>query len=199
MKLLCIDLEATCDNKGSGPYDSEIIEIGWSLIDCYDRRILGYGSQYVVPNRLPLSRFCTDLTGITDEKLQKEGLPLTDACKTFINNVQASGVDPREVPWISFGEWDETQFTRECLRKGVVYPLSFTHYNLKDILNDCFKDLIHLAVNKTKTFGLYDATKLLGLKFDGRHHSGQADAQAVSKLVLHLIQMLDLDVMKRLS
>eukprot|EP00729_Bicosta_minor_P008167 gene8167-15495_t len=73
--LICVDLEATCD-EDDGDYKSviprdqqEIIEFPFVAIDVASGSILQTVQQYIAPQNTPVTSFCTNLTGITDETL----------------------------------------------------------------------------------------------------------------------------------
>lgn len=71
--IIIIDLEATCW-RGEVPKDqvSEIIEIGICLLDIKTRVISKNKGILIQPERSKISPFCTDLTTITQELLDKE-------------------------------------------------------------------------------------------------------------------------------
>jgi ERI1 exoribonuclease 2 len=78
MYYIVIDFESTCwkDKRGLNP-SPEIIEFPAVLYDA-KRRTIPEGShfqQYVMPTEQPvLSNFCTELTGITQDKVDAGSL-----------------------------------------------------------------------------------------------------------------------------
>jgi inhibitor of KinA sporulation pathway (predicted exonuclease) len=79
-KILVVDLEATCWN---GPIPegmvNEIIEIGVCLLDVNTGEITDNRGIIVKPEHSVVSEFCTELTTITPELVEKEGISLQDA------------------------------------------------------------------------------------------------------------------------
>ena len=66
MKVVIVDLEATCLRERKPDFISEIIEIGAVKID--DDKIIEEMSLFVKPTINPiLSDFCTELTSISQE------------------------------------------------------------------------------------------------------------------------------------
>ncbi|PVG02988.1 hypothetical protein CPB86DRAFT_779865 [Serendipita vermifera] len=80
--MLVVDLEATCWNGPKPPgEDNEIIEIGWALINLKANppTIEQNGTYLVKPTRSKVSDFCTELTTITPQLLDEEGMTLKEA------------------------------------------------------------------------------------------------------------------------
>ncbi len=69
--LLILDFEATCDVKKGNNKPQEIIEFPCLKLDSRTLEIEGAFHQYVSPTAHPkLSKFCTELTGITQVEIQ---------------------------------------------------------------------------------------------------------------------------------
>jgi hypothetical protein len=81
--ILVVDLEATCWATGNPPQGqyNEIIEIGWALLNLEARppTIEQNGTYLVKPIRSEVSTFCTELTTITPQLLDAEGMTLEEA------------------------------------------------------------------------------------------------------------------------
>lgn len=88
--LLVVDLEATCWDTDPPPGQyKEIIEIGWALLDLKpDPPVtVKAGTMLVKPTRSTVSPFCTELTTITSELLQTEGVSLDEAFKRLVTEL----------------------------------------------------------------------------------------------------------------
>ena len=74
-KIIIIDLEATCW-QGAVPagQENEIIEIGLSVLDTLTGEISKNQGILVKPQRSSVSEFCTELTTITQDLLDKQGV-----------------------------------------------------------------------------------------------------------------------------
>ncbi|WP_394675298.1 exonuclease domain-containing protein [uncultured Chryseobacterium sp.] len=78
--IVIIDLEATCWNdRPPRGQQSEIIEIGVCLMDAKTGTVLQSEGILVKPRFSTVSPFCTELTSITQQMLDDEGVMLEDA------------------------------------------------------------------------------------------------------------------------
>src|SRR5712692_4578814 len=108
-QVLVIDIEATCW-EGSIPagQESEIIEIGICTLEVVSGRRLEKRSILVKPEYSRVSQFCTELTGLTQEQVDR-GIPFAEACfllkKDFASDKRA---------WASYGNYDRLQIMRQC-------------------------------------------------------------------------------------
>jgi hypothetical protein len=97
--ILVVDLEATCweTSQDRPPGEAnEIIEIGWALVDLTQSPpvTIQDGTILVKPTRSNVSRFCTELTTITAELLESEGVSLQEAFRILQTDLQS-----RELAW----------------------------------------------------------------------------------------------------
>jgi hypothetical protein len=97
--ILVVDLEATCwetnHDRPPGEVD-EIIEIGWALVDLTQSPPLTIqdGTVLVKPTRSNVSKFCTELTTITAELLESEGVSLQEAFRILETDLHS-----RKLAW----------------------------------------------------------------------------------------------------
>lgn len=98
--ILVVDLEATCWRVKPPPIGqhNEIIEIGWALLDFSNHDGSGSvvtreGTILVKPVRSKVSKFCTELTTITQEMVDEQGVTLEEAFKAL----RTEGLDA--YPW----------------------------------------------------------------------------------------------------
>ncbi|MEV6986415.1 3'-5' exonuclease [Sphaerisporangium sp. NPDC051017] len=126
--LNVVDVEATCW-KGKPPRGqvSEIIEIGLCVVDLTLRRQVTKHNVIVRPARSKVSRFCTELTGHTQETVDA-GIPFADACHALMDVH-----DSQTRPWASWGDYDRRQFERQCAAEGTPYPFHPDHTNAKKV------------------------------------------------------------------
>lgn len=101
-KIIIIDLEATCW-RGAIPagQENEIIEIGLSVLDVHTGVIAKNQGILVKPQRSAVSPFCTELTTITQDMLDKNGVYFAEAIEML-----AEQYDPEEYTWASYGAYD---------------------------------------------------------------------------------------------
>lgn len=161
---LVIDLEACCwMSPIPEGMSKEIIEIGVTTVDYYTKEILESRSLIIKPQFSEISEFCTKLTTITPELIEKEGITFKEACKILVNEYES---DRRM--WFSWGDYDRIAFENECKLKKIKYPFGRTHFNLKEWY--AFK-----RGEKTST-SVANALKQLGMEFDGTPHRGIDDS-----------------------
>ena len=76
-KIVFFDLEMCCWNEGDKS-TGEIIEIGLAEVDLVKMEIIKRAQYYVKPENDEISRFCTELTGITPKTIKRQGRPLSE-------------------------------------------------------------------------------------------------------------------------
>lgn len=175
-KIVVIDLEATCwdDKTEQGSQPSEIIEIGACFLNIKTGELSNKVGYIVRPVYSTVSEFCTKLTSLTQEQVDR-GIPFGDACnkmrKEFgtINRV-----------WASYGEYDRKKFEQDCALLHVQYPFKQTHINVKTLLA--------LKKGLSREPGLAEAVKMFGWEFEGTHHRGCDDAWNIAKVLWELIK-----------
>lgn len=169
---LIIDVEATCwegTEKKKHRSNSEIIEIGWTVVDQYYESVNG-DSLFIKPVRNPiLSDFCKNLTHITQEQVDNaKAFPEAMKDLKFIFN----GI----LDWFLFCSWgayDKTMFVRDCVYHKYQYPFGL-HFNLKD----------EFAIKRMVTpVGVDKALEICELKPSGTRHRGYYDAIDIAKIL----------------
>ena len=172
-RFLVVDLEATCSDDGSiPPEEMEIIEIGacWATEGGV---VLERFQHLVRPLARPiLTPFCKQLIGITQEEVDHAPLfPVAaQALQAFINDM----VSPDTV-WMSWGNYDHKQLTRDAQRHGIAMPLTMPHQNAKR--------LFAKAQRIGKEVGMVRACALSGISREGKQHRGLDDAINIARLM----------------
>lgn len=169
-----IDLETTCwDNDPQQAEKSEVIEVGICEFDVATRTLVSKRSIIVKPV-LPISDFCTKLTGITQKMVDEEGIKFFDAMTKIELEYHA-----RKRTWASFGDFDREHIARECPRKYTAYPFGRSHINIKN--------LFALKHKLTHEVGMPKALQMIGATLTGRHHRGADDAENICKILATLL------------
>lgn len=183
LEYLVIDIEATCwaDKKstdGATVVDqiSEIIEIGYARYNRTTNEIISHGSLMVKPTSSTVSKFCTDLTHITQDMVDK-GMSLAEACEILRRDLNSKGV-----PWASFGDYDRNMFEIECKRKGIEYPFTPQHLNVKQMV----------GALTGRIRGLGGTLSALKMNFEGTHHRGGDDAYNIARIMQKLASIMPL-------
>ena len=191
--FMIIDFEATCWEQKPGP-PSEIIEFPAVILDSNSCELWKTTfHSYVQPTEEPnLSEFCRELTGISQNQVENAA-PLGATLRRFNNwlkenfsdfvfnsNKKGVGGNIKNCAVVTWTNWDlQLCLENECRRKNLTMP-------------NCFKSWIDLKLVYKKFYkrqpqGLNGALKEMGLKFEGREHSGLCDAQNTGKLLAKMI------------
>lgn len=168
-----IDVEATCDDGGRVPrHEMEIIEIGAVLVAAEGGAAVDEFQSFVRPVRHPvLTPFCTGLTSITQAEVDAApGFP-----EAFARLAGWIRVHPAPHVFCSWGDYDRTQFQRDCVFHGVPYALPARHVNLKQAFSD--------RRGIPKKLGMAAALAQAGLPLLGTHHRGIDDARNLARLL----------------
>lgn len=116
-RIVCFDLEMCCWNENGVGSTGEIIEVGLAEIDVEKGEIVKRAQYYVKPQQDEISPFCTELTGINQRKIDKQGRPLEHVLKSMIKNF--GGANKIYASW---GR-DDQILHAECKAKGIEFPL----------------------------------------------------------------------------
>lgn len=177
MRYLVVDLEATCDD---GPHFSrenmEIIEIGAVRLD-EELQPADEFMSFVHPVLFPqLSTFCKRLTSIKQSDVD-DADPFPLVFERFLDWIGDS-----EHRFCSWGEYDKTQFARDCQRHEVPMPSWFaaTHFNVKR----------HFAAQHDgqSRWGMSEALARIGLEMEGTLHRGIDDARNIARIAQTLLR-----------
>ncbi|WP_245620479.1 3'-5' exonuclease [Cryptosporangium arvum] len=173
--LNVVDVEATCWAGHPPPGSvSEIVEIGLTVVDLDAARRRERHRILVRPVRSRVSAFCTELTGLTQDEVDR-GVSFAEACRRLASDHRAG-----QRPWASWGDYDRKQFLRQCAATPAAYPFGRHHTNAKLVFTE--------AHGLRKRPGMAQALERAGLPLEGRHHRGEDDAWNIAALVLDLVR-----------
>lgn len=169
--MLIVDLEATCW-RGHPPQGMmhEIIEIGLVVLDIETKQVVEKDSLIIKPEYSVVSPFCTELTTLTQEFVDENGISFANACEILKDKYKS-----HKRIWGSWGNYDKTQMNKDCKSKGVKYPFSDLHYNLKPLFS--------FVMGIRNDLGVSTAMQYMNLPFEGTQHRGVDDAYNVARLV----------------
>lgn len=181
--LCVLDFEAQCeDNVRLNP--QEIIEFPTVILDVKNNKIVSEFHTYVKPEQYPvLTDFCTQLTGITQDKVDN-GVLLLDALKQHTQFLQDNGLLKPDGPTMAFvtcGDWD----LKTCLPKQLEFLKVDVPAHYKNWINIKFKFHDHYRVRPK---GMTDMLNHLGLDLIGRHHSGIDDTRNIASICMKMIE-----------
>lgn len=175
-EILIVDLEATCWEQ-DGDYQrrrSEIIEIGVCKMDADTGEIIRNEGILVKPVHSEISKFCTRLTSITPEMVDRDGVSLAEACQMLRDKYNSS-----RLTWASYGGYDRTMLRDQCAKFGVKYPMSTDHINVKVFFSEAYR--------LGRGIGMDGALRMLKLPLEGKHHRGVDDARNIAKILHNLL------------
>eukprot|EP00483_Globobulimina_turgida_P007989 UN08005 len=186
--LVVLDFEATC-NEPKNTYPQEVIEWPAMIIDVSKRIVLkDYFHFYVKPKVHPmLSPFCTQLTGIT-QPMVDNGSDIIDVVKQWnmfcYKNELLPDINNKSCI-CTHGDWDlktlwPMQANNKFVRNQLQYQPALFHswINVKKIYSQLY--------NK-RGRGMMRMLNDLGIKHQGRHHSGIDDVRNICQIVLTLL------------
>lgn len=175
-EVLVLDLEATCWDTPEARENnvSEIIEIGVCVLDMKSGNISRPKGILVKPTASKVSEFCTRLTTITPDLLDKEGVTLRRAVDELID---AYGSPNRIIA--AYGAYDGRFLKESCVKEGIRNPLSREYLNVSMLSSMKFKT--------GRKLGLAKSLQLAGLPFEGTHHRGVDDAVMTAKLLYSIL------------
>jgi len=171
--ILVIDFEFTCW-RGRPPKGmvQEILEIGLAEVDLVNGKITNIDSIIIKPESSVVSKFCTKLTTITNEQVEKSGISLSDAFKFL-----SEKYDLQNICWGSWGKFDKTHLSRECKMKNIDFPFSEDYVDIQKCFSKTKK-------NKSRLYSVENALKELGIEFEGIPHRADVDAYNTAVICL---------------
>ncbi|MGB1286293.1 MAG: exonuclease domain-containing protein [Aggregatilineales bacterium] len=183
-KIIVVDIEATCWEGYDAPegQENEVIEIGLCLLDATDFSLSDKRSLLVKPTESVVSDFCTELTSLTQEQVDTQGIAFDEAC-----SILEKEYDSRNRLWASWGNWDRMIMKKQCKRRKVRYPFSKKHVNLKRVFQDAHGERM----------GLARAMKALQLDVEGTMHRGDDDAWNTGRLLSELVHIHERTILRK--
>lgn len=189
--LAVLDFEATCEEREIQPaWVHEIIEFPVVFLNLKTGVVDYIFHSYVQPIEVPvLTDFCTNLTGITQDKVE-EAPTLDEVIQLFEQFLEEHSMkalfdfpENGEDEFFSYviatdGPWDfESFLITECNRKEIPFP-SFAKFYI---------NIRHWYANSRqlgngKMHNVNRMLKNLGLSFIGRPHSGLDDAKNIARI-----------------
>lgn len=173
--FLVVDFEFTCW-RGRAPkgMSQEILDIGIVEMDLEKKIIKNKTRILVKPQNSKVSSFCTRLTSITQEDVDKSGIILSEA----IDKLE-SVYNLKNTPWGSWGRFDKTQISKECKQKGIEFPLSSDYTDLQKHFSKSIKD--------KRIYSVENALEKIGLKFEGTPHRADYDSYNTALIYIQTI------------
>lgn len=191
--LLCVDLEATCDEYPEGLSDEqklehklavhrdemETIEVGAVVLDLHqDARIVSEHTWFVRPVLNPvLTDFCKSLTTI--DQVDVDSAATYDQVRQSLDDYLAP-FKGEGLMWCSWGDYDAKQLSMDAERNGCEPMLAdLVHTNAKKW---------HWKVLSCRAMALRPAVEDWGIEWSGQYHRGIDDARNLGVLVGEILR-----------
>ena len=176
--IAVIDIESACDDTRDLSFlEKEIIQIGIAFIDLDGLTMAGNDRFFVKPRAATISEFCTKLTGITQDQVDK-GKDLADVFEHLRKTLNTGSMI-----MASYGDYDRDHIKRWCETWKLRYPFGPRHINIKT--------LTRIAYSLDREPGLDQAAQML---WDGpplgRHHNAGDDANTASFILRQLLRAM---------
>lgn len=176
-RVLVVDFELTCwEGEVPSGEMAEIIEIGLSEVDVETLEIKKTDSYLVKPEYSTISEYCTNLTGITPQRMRKQGRALGDVANTLKKNWGSASK-----AWMAWGN-DREAIMLDCMRKQIENPFSEAYHNIGQQFS--------MMVGATSSIGLNKAFEMMGIERTGAAHTAAGDAEDTACLWVHLTQRI---------
>lgn len=191
--LLCVDLEATCDEYPEGLNEEErlshrlqvrrdemeTIEVGAVVLDLHqDAKIVSEYTRFVRPVLNPvLTDFCKRLTTI--DQVDVDSATTYDEVRQTLDDY-LSPFKNDGLMWCSWGDYDAKQLAADAARNQCAPMLAdLSHTNAKRW---------HWKIMKCDAMGLRPAVEDWGIQWSGQYHRGIDDARNLGVLVGEILR-----------
>ena len=167
--LIFMDLEATATSH-------ELIELGaYRVLIDEARKPIRISAPFkcYVKAKNPIGRIVTNMTGITEEKLKKEGLPFEAAMNRFHQFVGGYWKGAR---FVTFGSHDMVILHSSLAMHGdamdpeLVYRIIDSHFDFQAFLSQYVQD------RNGCPYSLHNYLNIFEVPFEGQEHDALADA-----------------------
>ena len=186
--LFCIlDFEATCDNSRKFK-PMEVIEFPSVLTYINENNevvTVDTFQVYCKPEVNPkLTKFCTELTGITQEMVDK-GIKFIDALQMHQEWLKKNMKDGDNVYIVTCGDWDMmTMMRQQCKLLNIDVPTKYrTWINIKE----GYKYVYHGRDDKKKSCSMMTMLTEQKIELLGRHHSGIDDCKNLVRIFVKMV------------
>ncbi|KAM9327595.1 3'-5' exoribonuclease 1 [Pholidichthys leucotaenia] len=182
--ICVVDFEATCEEDNPSDFLHEIIEFPIVLINTHTLEIVDTFQQYVKPELNPqLSDFCMKLTGIT-QKMVDKATTFPAVLQRVVDWLQERELGTKyKYAILTDGSWDMSKFLNiQCRISRIKYPQFAKKWiNIRKSYGNFYK--MPRAQTKLSTM-----LENLGMKYEGRPHSGLDDSHNIARIAVRMLQ-----------
>lgn len=182
--ICVIDFEATCEEDNSPDFLHEIIEFPIVLINTRTLEVEDTFQKYVKPeSNAQLSAFCTKLTGITQEMVER-----ADTFPQVLRNV-VDWMRSKELGTsykyaiLTDGSWDMCKFLNvQCRISRIKYPQFAKKWiNIR-------KSYVNFYKVPRPSTKLESMLEKLGMEYEGTPHCGLDDSKNIARIAIRMLQ-----------
>lgn len=186
---ICLDFEWTCDEgeeRKVHPEEGEIIEFAYAVLDAKNGTVASEGQYYCKNTKTPITDFCTNLTGISDETLKNAGT-LKDALDALEHDLKAEGLKGRPTCAVAHGSADlELMLPANCKALGLEIPTALRRYvDLRTTAQHHVAKCGRVGVRASTLKQICDALKV---EMIGEEHCGLDDSWMVLRSTQELLK-----------
>ncbi|XP_069832811.1 3'-5' exoribonuclease 1 [Dendropsophus ebraccatus] len=182
--ICVIDFEATCEEGNALDYIHEIIEFPIVLVNTRTLEIEDTFQCYVKPEIKPkLSEFCINLTGITQDVVDKADT-FTVVLQSAVQWMRQKELGTKfKYAILTDGSWDMSKFLNmQCRVSRIKYPQFARKWiNIRKSYGNFYK----VPRNQTKLTMMLEK---LGMRYDGRLHCGLDDSKNIARIAIRMLQ-----------
>lgn len=183
-EILFVDTEATCwgdKTRQEQQRDREIIEIGIAKVDVTLNKIVDK-EYYVIKNiHSEVSDYCVNLTGITQELIDKEGVTLGKAMKEIKQRFGS-----KNKTWLTWGSFDYNFVKGQCEKQNAEFVFTDNIINLAD--------LYAMFAGISRSRNMLKAMNKLNIQMEGERHRALPDAIATARIFLEMKKRTGIDI-----
>jgi DNA polymerase III alpha subunit (gram-positive type) len=178
-----IDLETTSGKDENGfQTNNDIIQIGAILLD-KELEVIGEFNSLVKP-RETVSKFITELTGITDEAAQG-AKPFPEVIKIFEEEMNSKVKNPKNIRFCAWGTYFDIPIIRRLYREyKITYPFSGTAYDIKTLA----MLWMSLSDRRTDKLSVESIAKIMNINPEGRYHDAMCDARTEARIMKQIFK-----------
>ncbi|KAG2185128.1 hypothetical protein INT44_001918 [Umbelopsis vinacea] len=190
-RLIVLEFEATCDDNPSNPAsvqvtkeNSEIIEFSYIVLDASKLTVIHKEQIYVRPERTTLTPFCTEVTGITWDKLDNAG-SLRDAVRQLDQYVTTE-IDGKGLTFafVTHGAWDlRIQLPRESRDKSIELPDYLAYCCMFDLKQEYLRWQLHHPDKSLPVVSLSEMCETFQIKRPTNERSALDDCLTMVEII----------------
>lgn len=177
-RVAVVDFEATFYDTAeeTRALGKEIIELGWCLLEPATGQVVDRKQFFIKPTKGYVSARCTELTGITPERVAD-----AESFLATMGEVHALHRRLGLKVWSAFGHYDRDMLQAQAEAENVPHPWPEQRFfNIRELAG------AYLGFGKHQP-GLVKALNRAGLEFEGSEHSGVDDAVNAARLLAHIM------------